>query len=149
MKMELDGKEVLYVLFGFPALIAAIIWLTTWVAQPKIVEHEYAPAPVVEGGERPITINAELKLPEGAVVVNNANNIPAPEIHNHEKEIIEREKLVAPGKIEVAFSPKIEWYGEVTNNQAPMVQAPQPVKKEIRDLKPSDPRGELLPPPKP
>jgi len=147
--MEFEGKEVLCVLFGFPALIAVIIWLTSWVAQPRIVEREYPPAPVVNVDERPITINAELKLPEGAVVVNNANNIPAPEIHNHSEKVIEREKLTAPGKIEIAFSPKIEWFGEVTNNQAPLVPAPQPVKKEVRDLKPEDPRGTLLPPPKP
>lgn len=144
--MEFEGKEVLYVLFGFPALITLIIWFAAYTNRPERIEPPSAP-PVTEAHERSVTIHAELKMPEGAVVVNNANNLPPAEIHNHPEKIVEREKLVTPGKIEVAFNPRIEWYGEV-NQKAPLVPNVKPVTKEVRDLKEADPSGELLPPPK-
>lgn len=174
MRLEMEGKEPLLVLFGLPLLTAVIVIASMHYGQANT---QVIPPPPVNVEAPHVSPRITAELPQGSI--NISNQVPAAQIHEIVKEVVRVPEI----RVEPSRSPDVHVNVPRGNNgETRIIAVPTPVpmpvqvstdeRKEPVGEKPqkpvsvksleqeqgkneadktmdADPDGKLLPPPKP
>lgn len=169
MRLEMEGKEPLIVLFGMPVLTAAIVIVSMHYGQTNT---QIVPPPAINVEAPAVSPRITAEIPQGSIRINN--EVPPAQVHEVIREVVKVPNI----SIEPARSPDIRVTmptgkeGETkiiavpsplpmpvnvsTDNpktDLPNIELPRKTenheaKKEEKSAEPQDPTGRLLPPPK-
>jgi len=153
MKMEMEGKEPLMVLFGVPIVTTCIVLISMHLGQ----SHVRVLPPATIHVEAPhVTPKVIAILPAGAIQITN--EVPPAQIHEVVREIVRVPNVEITNRIPNAPAPEIHISLPKGGPYAPKVipmPIPVSVKEEPAEEQPPEkkapkkkhPEGRLLPPP--
>lgn len=163
MKMEMDGKEPLVLLFGLPLLTSGIVVGAMYLGQRWTV---VVPPPPIQVQAPAFSPQVTAVLPDGAIQVNN--HVPPAQIHEVVREIVKVPDVYVENRVEPSRPPDVVVTlppperaappkGEVVPQSAsleapPAKPAPKPETPpaSVPPAAPKEaahPEGDLLPPP--
>ncbi|MBI3827914.1 MAG: hypothetical protein HY291_00250 [Planctomycetes bacterium] len=176
MRLEMEGKEPLIVLFGMPLVTTAIVIVSMHYGQTNT---QIVPPPAINVEAPAVSPRITAEIPQGSIRINN--EVPPAQIHEVTREVVKVPNI----SIEPARSPDIRLTlpsGKESETKINAVPAPLPMpvnvsndnpkselpelprkdhaaktespetasakKDEVKQAEPQDPSGRLLPPPK-
>ena len=152
MKMEMEGKEPLMVIFGGPIVTTCIVLVSMHLAQSQV---KVVPPPAIHVEAPHVTPQVTAILPAGAIRITN--EVPPAQIHEVVREIVKVPKFEITNRLPNMPPPEINI--SLPNQQPfPAKIIPMPVPVSVKDsptekkspaekVKKKDPDGRLLPPP--
>ncbi|MCK6475021.1 MAG: hypothetical protein L6R28_25145 [Planctomycetes bacterium] len=126
MRMEMEGKEPLIVLFGVPVLTAGIVLASMYFGRLQVPQAIQVSAPVSLSPN----LNADLRVPANSFRID----VPPAQIHEVVKEVVRVPDISVVNQVPQAPAPHVEVR---VPEPLPAVTGEQPVTRE----------GALLPPP--
>jgi hypothetical protein len=148
MKMEMDGREPLVVIFGVPLLTAAIVLGSIYFGQTRV---QIVPPPAIT--LQPtinVTPKVTAELPPGGI--RNNIEVPPAQIHEVIREVVKVPEISIINKVDPAPPPTVQVNVPKPDPVEPrivVVQTPVPMPMPTpTSMEPEKEDGKLLPPPK-
>ena len=148
MRMEMDGREPLVIIFGVPLLTAGIVLGSICFGQTHV---QIVPPPAISVEPRiNITPKVSAELPPGGI--RNIIEVPPAQIHEIVKEVLRVPEVSIINKVDPAPPPTVQVNVPKPDPAEPrVVVVPIPVPMPMPTLTSMEPEkedGTLLPPPK-
>lgn len=153
MRMEMEGREPLIIIFGVPLLTTGIVLVSMHLGQMRT---EIVPLPPIQVQAPQVTITPHLtaELPAGAI--QTTVHVPPAQIHEVIREVVKIPEVNVINQVPEAPAPSIQVHlPEQPATRTQIVVVPTPVPMPVPtpvSLEPplgENPDGKLLPPPKP